>query len=1134
MSDKKKETVAPEKPDKKQSVKKAAPAPRKKKLKVYRKRSAHIIGEGFAVFLLIVVILAALSVWRLKSGPVDISFANDYIESALRDEESGVYASIDKSALYWPDLKGPLLLGLQDGRIMGADHNEIISVDEIALSLSKAKLLVGIIEPLSLIITRPSVRVIRGEDNSIDFGLGDEEAVIGDTIEEQAEGQRDLIADILDLIEKPEEGANGSSPLAALRTLQIIDAQVMVEDHKFGASWFFPDFNIVFEKAPVGLKATLDLDLPEVKDEASHFHAEVLLDREAKTAEASADFSNLDLSIFAGKIEGLDTLRRQDVVLDARLSATLGLDFTLKNVSGKISSDSGKVFSEALAPVPVVYQDFVAALAYQNGESESLRIENMQLSSNGVTFRVEGQLESAGASAEMHGPPNPEDDAGSEAEITASEAPAENEAEDNAEEEPSQTASAPLYTGSVAVSIDDMPQSNIAPLWPAALEGDASEEWIVDKMSGGDLEGLRAQTDVIVSRDDAGELDINVRNLKAFFGFVNMSMDYRNPLPALIKANGSGVFDLEKDTIAITIEQAEMGGMNISSAELMFDEVVAEGKGGVTMDIKLQGGLDKVFTYLSTEPIDLEDELDTDISKVRGETDMHVKLAFPTKDDLAIEEIQMDVTGTVRDGFMPNLIRGLPLSGGPFKVSVNNERYTVSGSGELSGRPVVFDWMEYIDSEGKSYKHRANASISIDDELREHFGVDLSDYLEGSVPAEITYTGFTDDKAEVDVSVDITPARFFIEAFDYEKASGASGSVKLTAHMRDNELHRISGLSANAPNFKMEKSAIAFRGTGEATEISRAEISRFILGETISNASVDITPSGQMKIVMDGAFLDLRPFLDKDDEAGQDRAAEPYDNPPMILSISMDQMRPADGEVIQYGKLYADIDDQGRFNQLEMDAIAGAGDIYLRYKANAQGVRTFRFEADDAGAALKAFDVYKGIRGGRLVIYGEPIRGVYDRNLIGLAEITNFRVVDAPALAQLISALSLPGLMSSLDGEGLVFSKLEANFDWLYRKKGALLVLKNGRTSGNSLGLTFDGVFDNGAGRVDVSGTIIPLSGINKAIGSIPLVGDIITGGTGALFAATYTMRGDSDNPDISVNPLSVLTPGILRRVLFE
>lgn len=1084
----------------KTSEKKAGAVGAKTSRKAYRGRGAHIVGEGFAVFLLIIAVLAALSVWRLKSGPVDISFANDYIESALRDETSGIYASINKSALYWPDLKGPLLLGIQDGRIMDADDKEIISVEEIALSLSKAKLLVGIIEPLSLIITRPSVRVIRGEDNSLDFGLGSEEAIISDTIEEQAEEQKSLISDILDLIEKPDKGERAQSPLASLRTLQIIDAQVMVEDHKLGASWFFPGFDIVFEKAPKGLKAKFDLELPEIKEETSHIHAEILLDRASESAKASADISNLDLSIFSGKIDGLDVLQEQDIVLDAKLNATLDLDFGMQTMNGEIRSQNGKVFAEALAPVPVSYQDFSATLAYRNGSDESLHISDMQITSNDVTFRAEGDIARADENF-----------------------PQEQEQESNT-----------VYKGALALSIDDMPQSNIARLWPAALEGDESKQWIVEKMGGGDLEGLRAETGVILARDEAGAWDIDVQNLMAYFGFVDMNMDYRNPLPALTKAYGSGVFDLEKDTIAITIDKAEMGGMSISSAELLFDEVVAEGKGGIAMDIKLQGGLDDVFRYLATEPIDLEDELDTDIDKVRGITDMHVKLQFPTKKDLAIEEIEMDVTGTVREGFMPALIRGLPLSGGPFKVSVNNERYTVSGSGQLSGRPVTFDWMEYIDSEGKSYKHRAKASITVDAELRKHFGIDLGDYIEGSVPADITYTGLPDNRAEVDVSVDVTPARFFIEAFDYEKAVGAKASASLKAHLQNNELRRISGLSAEAPNFRLGQTTIAFRGNGANTEISRAEISRFIIGETISNANINISPSGLMKIVMDGEFLDLRPFLENDEEGAEGQRAEVYDNPPMILSIAMDQMRPADGETIQYGKIYADIDGQGRFNQLEMDAIAGGEDIYLRYKPNEQGVRTFRLEADDAGAALKAFGVYDSIRGGKLVIYGEPIRGIYDRNLIGLAEITNFRVVNAPALAQLIGALSLPGLLSSLDGDGLVFTKLEADFDWLYRKRGALLVLKDGRTSGNSLGLTFDGVFDNAAGKVDVSGTIIPLSGINKAIGSIPLVGDIITGGTGALFAATYSMRGDSDNPDISVNPLSVLTPGILRRVLFE
>ena len=68
-----------------------------------------------------------------------------------------------------------------------------------------------------------------------------------------------------------------------------------------------------------------------------------------------------------------------------------------------------------------------------------------------------------------------------------------------------------------------------------------------------------------------------------------------------------------------------------------------------------------------------------------------------------------------------------------------------------------------------------------------------------------------------------------------------------------------------------------------------------------------------------------------------------------------------------------------------------------------------------------------------------------------------------------------------------------------------------------------------------MQGTVIPLSSLNKVIGSIPLIGNILTGG-GAFFAATYTMErkeGETET-NVSVNPLSALTPGILRKVLFE
>ena len=72
-----------------------------------------------------------------------------------------------------------------------------------------------------------------------------------------------------------------------------------------------------------------------------------------------------------------------------------------------------------------------------------------------------------------------------------------------------------------------------------------------------------------------------------------------------------------------------------------------------------------------------------------------------------------------------------------------------------------------------------------------------------------------------------------------------------------------------------------------------------------------------------------------------------------------------------------------------------------------------------------------------------------------------------------------------------------------------------------------------GTDMTDISGTIIPLSGVNNVLGKIPVIGDILTGGD-ALFAATYNMKGASNDPKISINPLSVFGTGFLRRVLFE
>ena len=66
-----------------------------------------------------------------------------------------------------------------------------------------------------------------------------------------------------------------------------------------------------------------------------------------------------------------------------------------------------------------------------------------------------------------------------------------------------------------------------------------------------------------------------------------------------------------------------------------------------------------------------------------------------------------------------------------------------------------------------------------------------------------------------------------------------------------------------------------------------------------------------------------------------------------------------------------------------------------------------------------------------------------------------------------------------------------------------------------------------------LKGTVVPAYAINALLGKIPLIGGLFTGSEkgGGLFAATYTMKGQGENVDISINPLSALAPGALRDI---
>ena len=86
---------------------------------------------------------------------------------------------------------------------------------------------------------------------------------------------------------------------------------------------------------------------------------------------------------------------------------------------------------------------------------------------------------------------------------------------------------------------------------------------------------------------------------------------------------------------------------------------------------------------------------------------------------------------------------------------------------------------------------------------------------------------------------------------------------------------------------------------------------------------------------------------------------------------------------------------------------------------------------------------------------------------------------------------------------------------------------------GSGLGARVDGAIDLDARTLALSGTVAPLYAINRLLGRIPIVGNLMRGeNSDAAIAATFSIGGTFADPQISVNPLSALVPGFLRDLL--
>ena len=92
--------------------------------------------------------------------------------------------------------------------------------------------------------------------------------------------------------------------------------------------------------------------------------------------------------------------------------------------------------------------------------------------------------------------------------------------------------------------------------------------------------------------------------------------------------------------------------------------------------------------------------------------------------------------------------------------------------------------------------------------------------------------------------------------------------------------------------------------------------------------------------------------------------------------------------------------------------------------------------------------------------------------------------------------------------------------------------IRDGVVKGPMIGATIEGNIDTVANQVRMSGTFVPMYGLNNMFGQIPIVGLFLGGGSNeGLIGVTYEVVGTPGAPVVRVNPISAMAPGVLRKI---
>jgi hypothetical protein len=666
------------------------------------------------------------------------------------------------------------------------------------------------------------------------------------------------------------------------------------------------------------------------------------------------------------------------------------------------------------------------------------------------------------------------------------------------------------WTGTLHVSADAVQAADLPAYWPPRVLVD-TRNWVTQNIIAGTA-GNAAFTFALAAPTDLSTLRLT--GVSGGFTGQDLTLKWLPGAVPITRLNGRMDFT-GLDSATVTADTGQLGGLALTQGQLVITGISHARQIG-QLSLRLKGGVADVIAVLNAPPLNLLRAAPPGLVQATGRVDGAVIATIPFLINLQLQNVTLNVAAGLSHLSVASGVAGLVFDQSEGQLKATGNEISVVASGRFAGEPAGLTLHEVFANNQQRVALNGLAGPLIWHQLGLDAQTAFTDPASGLAPFTLTIAGDAAGAQQAEITADLTPAALSAPSFGWAKPAGVPGRLAAAATLERGNLSALERIDVTAPGLNIQS----------RLQGSKIIFSALDIGAT--RAAGVVTPPGPghaaWLAALSGSVLDARAISSPRKNAAKQPPAPPSNAPPT---------GPAWDVTLDFAQLDLAAAPAPDFSAFTFTG-NGVGETLLAGHASAQGMalevtpfsplrRRLTLRADDAGLLLRALGAYSELQGGTLSLE-EAYGGAAPAD--GLLVLEKFRILQVPVFAKVMQGLTLYGVRAATSGPGLGFDRAVAPFTM----DATALHLRGARAFSDSLGFTASGSIALGDGTADIDATIVPAYAINTLPGKIPLIGHLFTAEKGGgLFALRAKITGLLTDPHVAVNPLSALTPGVLR-----